>query len=136
MFHYIQLCILLVVFWIRIQFNALFTFKVVEPGGIEILLVAPRYRSKPDVDTVLMGRLTRLQTLLCKIVINLKIPILQWRQSSCLVSNDYINMKDNYLSFITHQHWQNFQLYFDSFIFCLSSVLQKFVCVWHYLTNI
>lgn len=73
-------------------------------GGVEILLVAPRYRSKPDVDTVLMGRLTRLQTLLCKIVINLKIPILQWRQSSCLVSNDYINMKDNYLSFIAHQH--------------------------------
>ena len=39
----------------------------------EIILLAARcYRNKPDITTVLMGRLTCLQTLLCKIVICLK----------------------------------------------------------------
>lgn len=71
-------------------------------GGVEILLVAPCYRSKPDITTFLMGRLTRMQTLLCKIVVNLKIPYLQWGQSSCL-NNKYINKKGNCLS-LTHQH--------------------------------
>jgi len=52
-------------------------------NGVEILLVS-FYRSKPEITTVLMGRLTRMQTLLCKIVIRLKIPHLQWRQSFCL----------------------------------------------------
>ena len=39
-----------------------------------ILLAAPCYRNKPDITTVLKGRLTFMQTLLCKIVICLKIP--------------------------------------------------------------
>ena len=59
-------------------------------GGVEILLVAPCYRSEPDVNTVLMGCFTRMQTLLCKIVIRLEIPHLQWRQSFYL-NNKYIN---------------------------------------------
>ena len=93
-------------------------------NGVEILLVS-FYRSKPEITTVLMGRLTRMQTLLCKIVIRLKIPHLQWRQSFCL-NNKYINEKGNCLN-LTHQHWQNLQLFLDSqFIFFLSSILQKF----------
>jgi len=68
----------------------------------EILLVAPCYRSKPEITIVLMGRLTRVQTLLSKIVIRLTIPHLKWRQSFCL-NNKYINEKGNCLS-LTHQH--------------------------------
>jgi len=56
-------------------------------GGVAILLVAPCYRGKPDITTVLMGCLTRMQTLLCKIVICLEIPHLQWRQSFYLNNN-------------------------------------------------
>ena len=41
-------------------------------GGVEMLLAASCYRNEPDITTVLMGRLTRMQTLLCKIIIRLK----------------------------------------------------------------
>ena len=61
--------------------------------GVEILLVTPRYRDKPDnITTVLKGHLTCIcmQTLLCKIIICLKIPHLQKRQSFCL-NDKYIN---------------------------------------------
>ena len=43
-------------------------------GGVEILLAAPCYRNKPDITTVLKGRLTCTQILLCKIIVRLKIP--------------------------------------------------------------
>jgi len=54
--------------------------------GVEVHLVAPCYRSKPEITTALMGPLTCMQTLLCKIVIFLKTPHSQWRQSFCLNS--------------------------------------------------
>jgi len=65
--------------------------------GVAELLVAPCYRSKPEITTALMGPLTCMRTLLCKIVICLKTPHLQWRQSFCLTSK-YINENGNCLS--------------------------------------
>ena len=78
--------------------------------GVEILLVAPCYTNKPEITTnhSLEGPLDSYADSSRKIVVCLKIPQLQWRQSFCL-NNKYINEKGNRLS-LTHQHDKTFSV--------------------------
>ena len=96
-------------------------------------MIALCYRSKRDINRVPMGCLPGMPTLLCKIVIGLEIPNLQWRQSFCLNMQQLYRRERQFLEIINIDKTFRFSLivsYFFYLPFCkYFLVRQRTVCI-------